>query len=92
MLILDIQAFVLHSADRTILVDTCVGEGKERPLLPDFHRRHHSGFLEHLARVGVQPESVDLVFCTHSARRSRRLEYALARRRLGSDLPPTRAI
>ena len=27
MLILAIQTFVLHSAGRTILVDTCVGEG-----------------------------------------------------------------
>ena len=65
LLILAIQTFVLHAAGRTILVDTCVGEGKERPLLPDFHRRHRSGFLERLAQAGVQPESIDLVFCTH---------------------------
>jgi len=65
MLILAIQTFVLRAAGRTILVDTCVGEGRERPLVPDFHRRHQSGFLERLAQAGVQPESVDLVFCTH---------------------------
>ena len=65
LLILAIQTFVLHAAGRTILVDTCVGEGKERPLLPEFHRRHQSGFLERLAQAGLQPESVDLVFCTH---------------------------
>jgi glyoxylase-like metal-dependent hydrolase (beta-lactamase superfamily II) len=65
LLLLAIQTFVLHAAGRTILVDTCVGEGKERPFVPDFHRRHQSGFLERLAQAGVQPESVDLVFCTH---------------------------
>ena len=65
MLILAIQTFVLRAAGRTILIDTCVGEGKERPLVPDFHRRHQSGFLERLAQAGVRPESVDLVFCTH---------------------------
>ena len=65
MLLLAIQTFVLHCAGRTILIDTCVGEGKERPLIPDFSRRHHSGFLERLAKAGVKPESVDLVFCTH---------------------------
>jgi glyoxylase-like metal-dependent hydrolase (beta-lactamase superfamily II) len=65
MLIFAIQTFVLRSAGRTILVDTCVGEGKERPLIPDFNRRRQSGFLERLAAAGVQPESVDLVFCTH---------------------------
>ncbi|HYK09478.1 MAG TPA: hypothetical protein VEV39_01630 [Gemmatimonadales bacterium] len=55
MLILAIQTFVLRAAGRTILVDTCVGEGRERPLVPDFHRRHQSGFLERLAQSGVQP-------------------------------------
>jgi glyoxylase-like metal-dependent hydrolase (beta-lactamase superfamily II) len=65
MLILAIQTFVLHSAGRTILVDTCVGEGKERPLIPEWSRRRASGFLERLGRAGVRPESVDLVLCTH---------------------------
>jgi glyoxylase-like metal-dependent hydrolase (beta-lactamase superfamily II) len=65
LLTLAIQTFVLRAAGRTILVDTCVGEGKERPILPDFHRRHRNGFLERLAQAGVQPESIDLVFCTH---------------------------
>src|SRR5262245_55510495 len=46
MLIFAIQTFVLQSAGRTILVDTCVGEGKERPLLLDFHHCRQSGFLE----------------------------------------------
>jgi glyoxylase-like metal-dependent hydrolase (beta-lactamase superfamily II) len=65
MLTLAIQTFVLRSAGRTILVDTCVGEGKERPLIPDWSRRREGGFLERLGRAGVRPESVDLVFCTH---------------------------
>jgi glyoxylase-like metal-dependent hydrolase (beta-lactamase superfamily II) len=65
MLIFAIQTFVLRSAGRTILIDTCVGEDKERPLLPAFHRRRRSGFVERLAQAGVQPNSVDLVFCTH---------------------------
>jgi glyoxylase-like metal-dependent hydrolase (beta-lactamase superfamily II) len=65
MLILAIQTFVLRCAGRTILVDTCVGEGKERPLIPDWSLRRDSSFLERLGRTGVRPESVDLVFCTH---------------------------
>src|SRR5215470_5547529 len=65
LLILAIQTFVLRAADRTILVDTCVGEDKERPLVRDFNRRRQSVFLERLAQAGVQPESVDVVFCTH---------------------------
>src|SRR5262245_21769134 len=65
MMIASIQTYVLRAAGQTILVDACVGEDKERPLLTAFHRRRNSGFLERLARLGVPPESVDVVFCTH---------------------------
>ena len=64
-LILAIQSFVLHAGGRTILLDSCVGEEKERRLIPEFHRRARTGFLDGLARIGVPAESVDLVFCTH---------------------------
>jgi glyoxylase-like metal-dependent hydrolase (beta-lactamase superfamily II) len=64
-LILAIQSFVLHADGRTILLDSCVGEEKERPLVAEFHRRQRSGFLDRLAQAGVRPESVDVVFCTH---------------------------
>jgi glyoxylase-like metal-dependent hydrolase (beta-lactamase superfamily II) len=64
-LLVAIQSFVLHVAGRTILVDSCVGEEKERPLIPAFHRRRRTGFLDRLAEVGVRPESVDVVFWTH---------------------------
>ena len=64
-LILAIQSFVLHAAGRTILLDSCVGEEKERTLIADFHRRQRSGFLDRLAQAGVRPESVDIVLCTH---------------------------
>jgi glyoxylase-like metal-dependent hydrolase (beta-lactamase superfamily II) len=62
---LAIQSFVLHAGGRTILLDSCVGEDKERRLIPEFHRRARTGFLDGLARIGVPAESVDVVFCTH---------------------------
>ena len=64
-LMLAIQSFVLHAGGRTILLDTCVGEDKERRLIPEFHRRARTGFLDGLARIGVPAELVDVVFCTH---------------------------
>ena len=64
-LMLAIQSFVLHAGGRTILLDSCVGEEKERRLIPEFHRRARTGFLDGLARIGVPAESVDFVFCTH---------------------------
>ncbi|MBT2406150.1 MULTISPECIES: MBL fold metallo-hydrolase [unclassified Streptomyces] len=59
-----LQTWVLRSGGRTIVVDTGVGNGRERPTSPQFH--HWQGdFLGGLERVGVRPEDVDLVVNTH---------------------------
>ncbi|TNF23203.1 MAG: MBL fold metallo-hydrolase, partial [Deltaproteobacteria bacterium] len=57
------QAFVLQSGGVTIVVDTCLGDDKERRN-PAFHALK-TGFLERLAAAGVAPEAVDVVLCTH---------------------------
>lgn len=59
-----LQTWVLRSGGRTVLVDTGVGNGRERPGAPQFH--HWQGdFLGHLERAGVRPEDVDVVVNTH---------------------------
>ena len=47
-----------------MLVDTCIGEDKERPGLLAFHRRKMP-MLGNLRAAGVEPEDIDLVLCTH---------------------------
>lgn len=59
-----IQTWVLNSGGRTILVDTGVGNHKDRPYAPVWSRLD-TGFLDNLAAAGVQPEDVDLVINTH---------------------------
>lgn len=59
-----IQTWLLRSEGRTILVDTGVGNHKERPYAQVWSRRDTT-FLDNLARAGVQPEDVDLVINTH---------------------------
>ncbi|MER7754482.1 MBL fold metallo-hydrolase [Kitasatospora sp. NPDC097643] len=59
-----LQTWVVRSGGRTILVDTGVGNGRERPVTPLFHRREGQ-FLELLAAAGVRPEDVDVVVNTH---------------------------
>ena len=59
-----IQAFVVESQDRRIVVDTCVGNDKPRPGNPAWNMLQGS-FLEDLAAAGYPRESIDTVLCTH---------------------------
>jgi len=60
-----IQSFLFRGGGRTILIDSCVGEGKDCPEIPAWHQRRGSGFLDRMRQVGVDPAAVDLVFCPH---------------------------
>lgn len=57
------QTFVVRSSGRVVVVDTCLGNDKERRN-PAFHRLA-TPFLERLLAVGVRPGDVDVVVCTH---------------------------
>jgi glyoxylase-like metal-dependent hydrolase (beta-lactamase superfamily II) len=59
-----IQTWLLRSEGRTILVDTGVGNHKDRPYAPVWSRLD-TEFLDNLAAAGVQPDDVDLVINTH---------------------------
>lgn len=58
------HSYVIRTGRHVILVDGCVGNDKERPLRPMWHRQQ-GPFLQRLAAAGVKPEEVTLVFCTH---------------------------
>ena len=64
-LFISIQSFVLRLDGKTILIDTCVGEHKQRPNRPVWHERKGTDYLATLASLGLQPEDIDYVFCTH---------------------------
>src|SRR5438132_12408113 len=63
-LIFSFHTFIVKTGKHTILIDSCLGNGKERPSRPQFHRMR-TPYLADLARVGVRPEDVDYVMCTH---------------------------
>lgn len=63
-LIISFHTYVLRMNGRVILVDTCIGDHKQRTVRPDWHMRQ-SDFLERLAGLGVRPEDVDAVMCSH---------------------------
>jgi hypothetical protein len=59
-----IQTWVVRMPGRTILIDTGVGNGKERHESPIWNQRQGT-WLDDLAAAGVKPEQVDTVVCTH---------------------------
>jgi glyoxylase-like metal-dependent hydrolase (beta-lactamase superfamily II) len=62
-IIVAMQSFLLKTRHHIILIDTCIGNDKERNN-PHFNRLHIP-WLERLAATGVQPGDVDFVLCTH---------------------------
>ena len=63
-LMFSFHSFVVKTGHHTILIDSCLGNDKERPTRPQFHRLRTS-FIADLAGAGVRPEDVDYVMCTH---------------------------
>lgn len=64
-ILLGVQSWLLRAGRFTILIDSCVGQHKERPRRADWHRREGTGFLDRLKAAGVSPEDIDVVLCTH---------------------------
>ena len=62
-LLMSVHALVVDTGDRRILVDTCIGNDKERNVRSWSHLQTH--FLEDLAAAGYDRESIDTVLCTH---------------------------
>ena len=58
-----VQAFVIETPRRRVLVDPCVGNGKKRPLA--FWNERSFPFLERFAEAGFAPERIDTVVHTH---------------------------
>lgn len=59
-----IHALVIDTPEHRLLVDTCVGNEKERIPYSDWHQLQTS-FLEDFEAAGFTRDSVDTVLCTH---------------------------
>jgi glyoxylase-like metal-dependent hydrolase (beta-lactamase superfamily II) len=63
-LLQSIHAFAVEAPGLRAIVDTCVGNDKDRGGRAPFHMMS-TAFLQELAAAGFPPESIDLVLCTH---------------------------
>ena len=63
-LLFSFHSFIVKTGHHTILIDSCLGNDKERPSRPQFHRLR-TPYIADLAQAGVKVEDVDYVMCTH---------------------------
>ncbi|MGB7298666.1 MAG: MBL fold metallo-hydrolase [Burkholderiaceae bacterium] len=59
-----VQSFVLDTGEHRLIVDTCVGNDKERPHDAQWHQQQRA-FMQDFRDTGFSPESIDVVLCTH---------------------------
>jgi len=59
-----VHSWVVRTGRHNVLIDSCVGNHKVRHAVPSFHMRNEP-WLERLATLGLRPQDIDYVFCTH---------------------------
>ena len=64
-LVFCIQSYVIRTPYHNIMVDTCVGNDKERPNFATWDRKTDDHYMRALAATGLGVEDIDYVMCTH---------------------------
>ena len=62
-LLMSVHALVVETGEHRILVDTCIGNDKDRNVPNWSHLQTH--FLQDLEAAGYAPDTIDTVLCTH---------------------------
>ena len=62
-MIINFQGFLVKAGGKNIIVDTCIGGDRQREY--DVFCNLKSEYLNDLASIGVTPDNVDVVLCTH---------------------------
>jgi glyoxylase-like metal-dependent hydrolase (beta-lactamase superfamily II) len=65
VLILCFQSYIVRTPHHTILIDSCIGNDKQRPARPNWHMKTDDTYMRALAATGVTPADIDYVMCTH---------------------------
>jgi glyoxylase-like metal-dependent hydrolase (beta-lactamase superfamily II) len=64
-LVLCFQSYVVKTGTHNILIDSCVGNDKERTARPLWHKKKDDAFMKGLAAAGLTVNDIDFVLCTH---------------------------
>jgi glyoxylase-like metal-dependent hydrolase (beta-lactamase superfamily II) len=63
--ILCFQSYIIETPHHTILVDSCIGNDKQRPTRPNWHLKTDDSYMRALAAAGFSVGDIDFVMCTH---------------------------
>jgi glyoxylase-like metal-dependent hydrolase (beta-lactamase superfamily II) len=64
-IVLPMQSYVVRTSHHTVLIDTCIGNHKDRPSRPEWHRKTDDTWMRNLSALGLTPDDIDIVMCTH---------------------------
>src|SRR5271154_6231122 len=59
------QSYVVRTPHHTILIDSCIGNSKPRPVRPKWHMKTDDTYMRALKAQGLSVEDIDFVMCTH---------------------------
>jgi len=61
--IMNFQGFVVQTPELNVMLDTCIGNGRDRAY--DVFKDLNTSYMEDLGTLGLKPEDIDVVLCTH---------------------------
>ena len=63
--ILCFQSYIVETPHHPILIDSCIGNDKQRPTRPNWHLKTDDSYMRALAAAGFSVGDIDFVMCTH---------------------------
>jgi glyoxylase-like metal-dependent hydrolase (beta-lactamase superfamily II) len=64
-LVLCFQSYIVKTPHHTILIDSCIGNDKPRPLRPKWNMKTDDTYMRALKAAGLSVNDIDFVMCTH---------------------------
>jgi len=64
-LIFCFQSYLVRTPHHVVLINSCVGNDKNRPTRPNWHMKTDQTYMSALASAGIAVEDIDYVMCTH---------------------------
>lgn len=64
-LILCFQTYIVRTGKHVILIDSCIGNNKDRPARSLWHQKQDTAFMDGLKQCGLTVYDIDFVLCTH---------------------------